>query len=442
MGTRLIQVVQFLNVAPGQHTLAHNINVNDRAYVPDLVIRDNESFTIDAVTSTQITVTNNDAGNATLNAWLQLVKSDERWFGAAQTQNVTPSPFVPAAGGGGGGGGGDNTFSWTLAKTWAQVYAEISAVSGPKQLLVEYDPAGPRVIPAGTYDLNSVWMIGLFGSGVDGYVYTEIKPASGVKISATTAVNGFNNVYLFQSKDIVWDWQDLAGVEIATPIAPDYLQVELDGGRFKNITQPIATGNVTLIMRNRATIDATANGCFVVNNNQSGVWLSSGARLGNRSLYDNTGGGYDVFLQQDGTTFYNSAAIEMSGGGQGRLQMGDGPDPTSVRWIPRGRLNQTDFPINGPATVNTGALNGPGRVFFLNPTGGVITFNMPQASSQKDGGTIAIKNISASINAINIVPSGADTIEGIAGTFPLTTAYRGVILISDGTSGWWILTDR
>lgn len=105
MGTQLIQVVAFENVAPGQHTLPHNLNVDGRALVPDIVMQSSADFSIDAVTSTEVTVTNTSAGAASCNVWLEFKHTTQRWFGAAQTTALSPNPFVPAVGGGGGGGG-------------------------------------------------------------------------------------------------------------------------------------------------------------------------------------------------------------------------------------------------------------------------------------------------------------------------------------------------
>ncbi len=99
MSTQLIQVVTFTNVGAGaQVTLPHNINVNGRALIPDVVMRDNGFFTIDNVTDAAITVTNTNAfAVQTLNAWLEFKQTTQRWFGAAQTTALTPNPYVPAA---------------------------------------------------------------------------------------------------------------------------------------------------------------------------------------------------------------------------------------------------------------------------------------------------------------------------------------------------------
>lgn len=99
MGTQLIQVVTFEDVGAGQQiTLPHALNVNGRALVPDLVLRDNADFTIDAVDSDSITVTNTSGGVATLNAWLEFKHTTQRWFGAQQTAALSPNPFIPTAG--------------------------------------------------------------------------------------------------------------------------------------------------------------------------------------------------------------------------------------------------------------------------------------------------------------------------------------------------------
>lgn len=116
MATRLHQVLTFAAVAPGGFsTLPHALNVNGTAVLPDLIFRDNGDFAIVGASTTTITVQNNGAGAATLNAWLFVLHTMEREFGAVQTTNLSPQPFIPAVSGGGGGGSSVTTFRYTAA---------------------------------------------------------------------------------------------------------------------------------------------------------------------------------------------------------------------------------------------------------------------------------------------------------------------------------------
>jgi hypothetical protein len=107
--TRLIQVLLFTNVpgGGGVATLPHGININDIPQAPDFVAADTSGFGI-AVTATDVTVTNNNALDTTVNIWLELKHTIPRQLGAAQTLGLTPRPFVAASGSSGG-----NNSGWT-----------------------------------------------------------------------------------------------------------------------------------------------------------------------------------------------------------------------------------------------------------------------------------------------------------------------------------------
>jgi hypothetical protein len=119
MATRLHQVLSFVAVGGGlQTSLPHSINVNGVAWIPDIVLRDNGNFTIDAVTTTTVTVTNTGGAAGTCNVWLFLLHSEERafgTFGASQTHNLTPNPFIVASGGNTG-----NPAAFTFTATGAE----------------------------------------------------------------------------------------------------------------------------------------------------------------------------------------------------------------------------------------------------------------------------------------------------------------------------------
>lgn len=106
MPTQLNQVLSFTGVAAGATSaLAHNININATPVLPDLVFRDNGDFSIVSVTTTTVTVRNDGAVQADLNVWLWRQHTFDRAYGGSGTTNLSPQPFVPAAGGAGGAGG-------------------------------------------------------------------------------------------------------------------------------------------------------------------------------------------------------------------------------------------------------------------------------------------------------------------------------------------------
>lgn len=101
MATRLIQVVTFANVpAAGAAALPHNINIKGTQYKPDFVALDTPGFTV-VVTATTVTVTNTTEDAASVGVWLELKHTIPRQLGALP--NLTPQPFIAAAGAGGGG---------------------------------------------------------------------------------------------------------------------------------------------------------------------------------------------------------------------------------------------------------------------------------------------------------------------------------------------------
>lgn len=113
MATRLHQVLTFAAVAPGGIvTLPHSLNVNSVAVLPDFIFRDNGDFAVLGASTTDVTVQNNGAGVGTLNAWLFVLHTIERDFGASSVTSLLPQPFIPAASGSGGGGATVITFRY------------------------------------------------------------------------------------------------------------------------------------------------------------------------------------------------------------------------------------------------------------------------------------------------------------------------------------------
>lgn len=218
MAGRIHQVLTFNAVpASGQATLAHDIRWNSRHVKPDWVIpqNGNGAWTLVACTETSITIQNDEAAPANFTFWLLSHHSITREFGNVATQFLSPLPFALGGGGGGGGGSTSNLVVWDTTKTWAAVYLEIQALTGPVICLVEADPAvadGARTMTAegggAPTDISDVWFVAgspNYDSGNgnalavkvdvdDGFVLGTIPPAAG--LTADLAV--------LRSKNIDW----------------------------------------------------------------------------------------------------------------------------------------------------------------------------------------------------------------------------------------------
>lgn len=105
MSTQLIQILAFEDVANGGvATLPHNINVNGRRFIPDLIGLDTAGFEITGATDEEIEVTNNTGAEASCNVYLRFDHTVQRWFGAKQDGELVPQPFVLSPGGASGVG--------------------------------------------------------------------------------------------------------------------------------------------------------------------------------------------------------------------------------------------------------------------------------------------------------------------------------------------------
>ena len=82
---------------------------------------------------------------------------------------------------------------------------------------------------------------------------------------------------------------------------------------------------------------------------------------------------------------------------------------------------------NTPAVIN--------QLVQCNPTAAGFTITLPAIAAANGGCLIVVKNTSASLNVIDIVPTGADTIDGLAGV-NIASAFGSLMFASDGTGIW------
>jgi len=75
---------------------------------------------------------------------------------------------------------------------------------------------------------------------------------------------------------------------------------------------------------------------------------------------------------------------------------------------------------------------------LVNATSGNITVNLPTAASALAGSIILVKKTDSTANTVNVVPSGADTIDG-GSSFLLSLQNEFMQIVSDGVSKWWVI---
>lgn len=267
MADRLIQVIAFEDVpASGTVALPHAINVGGTAMIPDFVATDTPGFTV-SVDAAEVTVTNDGSAEASVNVWLELKHSIQRAFGAAQTTSLTPRPFVASSGGsGGGGGGGSGVVVWTVAKTWAEVYAEIQAMDGPKIVLVEYDENasnGRRITvndDSSPTDINDCYFWAFFGArqgtGESTDSFVRVTFNDGVVLAGHDYGSGFISARL-RSRDIYWkSFSELPLYSGQGSGGVGTMVLDIDGGYIEHDGTPSAMfdGAMACRMRNGAKI--------------------------------------------------------------------------------------------------------------------------------------------------------------------------------------------
>ena len=75
-------------------------------------------------------------------------------------------------------------------------------------------------------------------------------------------------------------------------------------------------------------------------------------------------------------------------------------------------------------------------VILADATGGAITVTLPAVGNRQKI-PLAVKKLDASVNAVTIAASGADTIDGAA-TLVISTQYACYTLVADA-NGYWIV---
>ena len=104
MATRLKNILTFTNVVAGATSapIPHLLNIDGLRVTPDKLEGDTPGFSLVA-DATNVTVLNNTGVTASINVFVEHWYSPDRVFGADQTLELSPQPFVTTTGGVGGG---------------------------------------------------------------------------------------------------------------------------------------------------------------------------------------------------------------------------------------------------------------------------------------------------------------------------------------------------
>lgn len=153
---------------------------------------------------------------------------------------------------------------WKAGVPWATVYAALSAMTGPKILLVEWDEAtsGVRTLSAdpgggvGTpQDLNQVWFLGVGGNENTPTITVE----DGAKLASS--VQGTLNIARLSSKSINWDFSALTSAMFDATAAGDFSIFAFEQGDIAGATGGVAVvqGAMHLALWNANVSDILCN---------------------------------------------------------------------------------------------------------------------------------------------------------------------------------------
>ena len=77
-------------------------------------------------------------------------------------------------------------------------------------------------------------------------------------------------------------------------------------------------------------------------------------------------------------------------------------------------------------------------VLLVTTGGGALPIILPLAANQL-AKVYAIKQLDAAPGTVDIMTQGPDLVDGVP-LYQLTAQYEAIIIVSDGITGWWILS--
>lgn len=277
---RLWNSLTFTNVADGATVaLPHGLTSNGKALVPDFGWLDKGDFTPTA-DATNVSVTNNTGGVTTVHVLVCAIHSVARVFGGSA--NLSPKPFwvVGSQGLSSTSSTSSNLVTWTAAKTWTEVYAEIQALNGPVICLVEALSTA-RVMTAegggAPTDLTNVQFLSIVTAS---WHDTPSNPANvdledgfvlGLDADGVAVLNGVNvNFFAFSTTTPIVD---------GTPFA-----LTLNGGQFAGgAAAAVGVTRLVASLSNEASVGASG-ATIILADGSHNITLQTGARVANDAI--------------------------------------------------------------------------------------------------------------------------------------------------------------
>lgn len=303
---RLWNSLTFTNVPAGDTVSApHGLINNNGKKVPDWGWLDKAGFTPSA-DDTNVSVTNDTAGPLTVHVLVCAIHTSIRVLGG--DANLSPKPFwVVGSQGSSGSSSPSNLVVWTEAKTWAQVYAEIQALSGPVICLVENNFAGHTMTAEGggaPTDLTRVQFQGLTPAV---YYAAPVNAANiqiedgfilGLDADGVAVLNGLNVNFFSETTT-------------TSPVGATPFALMLDGGSLTAGVAPFAAAVTRLVavLSNGATIgDGSVVTIKLDDNGSHDMTTSTGAKIA-ANAFDSTGGAVAINVITDGSIVIESGAF-------------------------------------------------------------------------------------------------------------------------------------
>jgi hypothetical protein len=411
--TILKNIVRFTGLVIGVPVaLPHLLNVNGEPALPQVNLPSEGGFTV-TVDNVNVTVTRLATGPAAVDVYVEHWHTYETVLPPGQLVGLVPF-ILGTTGGSGpsadptitfvfrpGGVAGGNVYT-----TWPTLMAALGTVQGTKIILFDDSIVSPCVVPAGgPYDMTQVIWAGRMTAR-----------------SAVTVVEGASFTKLRQFTDIV----DVTFTGATPPVSDFTFDQE------------------TLIFDRGATLTCTGAGPFFSNTFMAGavtMVLLNGATFntGATAVLDMAAGAATVII---GGLLGQTADDSVSGavgsvlingiiGASARLSATQTAFAGTI--IP---FNLTIPRMNPTATqtANFGATEAD--IVRCDPSAGGFNVTLPLAFNRL-GMPITVKNVTASANAITILPSGADTIDGAASA-SIAAGFGSLTFASDGVSEWMI----
>lgn len=309
-----------------------------------------------------------------------------------------------------GGVAGANVYT-----DWSALMTDVGAVAGPRLIQFDDSIVTPCVIPAGLWNMNDVTWTGTAGGfnvSVDvdeGASFPGLRHVTGLLLVSFLGITPPVSDFAPNGKLDLFLMEEGATISIRVGAGPFFQTTDTSGGAA---AIALITG-ATVRTDGPPAIDVAVAGSAFAVVGQEGAVLADGTVQG-----------------VPGSLFFV-------------LFQGSSANLSEIQPAFAGTLLSQNITIN--RYNPTGTFSGPGLtnanendVVRVDPTGGAFFVTLPAALNRK-GMTIVVKNATASVNNVNISPSGGDTIDGGAGV-SITSAFGAMIFVSDGVSDWMIVS--